>query len=298
MITERRNPRSVDIDLLPTERVLTIINADDALVANVVASAIPQIAKVVETAAECIRSGGRIIYIGAGTSGRLAILDAVEIPPTFSTPPEWIQAVMAGGAKALPHAIEGSEDDRARAAADLKSKKLTKDDLVIGIAASGNTPYTHAAVEFAKSKGAKTVAVVCVENSPMSKTADLTIQTLVGPEVITGSTRMKAGTAQKLVLNMISTATMIRLGMTYSNWMINLSMTNNKLRERGMHVLQEILGVRRDEAARLAENSGSNLKVAVIMGASGCTKEQAEKRLRDAKGNLRTVISHFGTGRE
>ena len=298
MITERRNPRSVDIDLLPTERVLKIINADDAVVANVVASAIPQIAKVVETAAECIRSGGRIIYIGAGTSGRLAILDAVEIPPTFSTPPEWIQAVMAGGAKALPHAIEGSEDDRARAAAELKSKKLTKDDLVIGIAASGNTPYTHAAVEFAKSKGAKTVAVVCVENSPMSKTADLTIQTLVGPEVITGSTRMKAGTAQKLVLNMISTATMIRLGMTYSNWMINLSMTNNKLRERGMHVLQEILGVRRDEAARLAENSGSNLKVAVIMGASGCTKEQAEKRLRDAKGNLRTVISHFGTGRE
>jgi len=298
MITERRNPRSVDIDLLPTERVLKIINADDALVANVVASAIPQIAKVVETAAECIRSGGRIIYIGAGTSGRLAILDAVEIPPTFSTPPEWIQAVMAGGAKALPHAIEGSEDDRARAAAELKSKKLTKDDLVIGIAASGNTPYTHAAVEFAKSKGAKTVAVVCVENSPLSKTADLTIQTLVGPEVITGSTRMKAGTAQKLVLNMISTATMIRLGMTYSNWMINLSMTNNKLRERGMHVLQEILGVRRDEAARLAENSGSNLKVAVIMGASGCTKEEAQKRLRDAKGNLRTVISHFGTGRE
>ncbi len=298
MITERRNPRSVDIDLLPTERVLKIINADDAVVANVVASAIPQIAKVVETAAECIRSGGRIIYIGAGTSGRLAILDAVEIPPTFSTPPEWIQAVMAGGAKALPHAIEGSEDDRARAAADLKSKKLTKDDLVIGIAASGNTPYTHAAIEFAKSKGAKTVAVVCVENSPMSKTADLTIQTLVGPEVITGSTRMKAGTAQKLVLNMISTATMIRLGMTYSNWMINLSMTNNKLRERGMHVLQEILGVRRDEAARLAENSGSNLKVAVIMGASGCTKEEAQKRLRDAKGNLRTVISHFGTGRE
>jgi len=298
MITERRNPRSVDIDLLPTERVLKIINADDAVVANVVASAIPQIAKVVETAAECIRSGGRIIYIGAGTSGRLAILDAVEIPPTFSTPPEWIQAVMAGGAKALPHAIEGSEDDRARAAADLKSKKLTKDDLVIVIAASGNTPYTHAAIEFAKSKGAKTVAVVCVENSPMSKTADLTIQALVGPEVITGSTRMKAGTAQKLVLNMISTATMIRLGMTYSNWMINLSMTNNKLRERGMHVLQEILGVRRDEAARLAESSGSNLKVAVIMGASGCTKEQAEKRLRDAKGNLRTVISHFGTGRE
>ena len=140
--------------------------------------------------------------------------------------------------------------------------------------------------------------MVCVENSPMSKTADLTILTLVGPEVVTGSTRMKAGTAQKLVLNMISTATMIRLGMTYSNWMINVCMTNNKLRERGMHILQEILGVPPDEAARLAESSGSNLKVAVIMGAIGCTREEAEKRLNDAKGNLRGVISHLGTGRE
>ena len=209
-----------------------------------------------------------------------------------------IAAVIAGGAKAFTAALEGTEDDRKRAAADLKPKKLTKDDLVIGVAASGNTPYTLASLEFAKSKGARTVAVVCVENSPMSKTADLTILTLVGPEVVTGSTRMKAGTAQKLVLNMISTATMIRLGMTYSNWMINVCMTNNKLRERGMHILQEILGVQPDEAARLTKSSGSNLKVAVIMGAIGCTREEAEKRLNDAKGNLRGVISHLGTGRE
>ena len=159
MMTERRNPRSVDIDLLPTERVLKIINADDAVVANVVASAIPQIAKVVETAADCIRGGGRIIYIGAGTSGRLAILDAVEIPPTFSTSPEWIQAVMAGGVKAFTQAIEGSEDDRERAAADLKSKKLTKDDLVIGIAASGRTPYVIGALDEARSIGTLTIAV-------------------------------------------------------------------------------------------------------------------------------------------
>ncbi|PYS11457.1 MAG: N-acetylmuramic acid 6-phosphate etherase [Acidobacteria bacterium] len=298
MITERRNPRSVDIDLLPTERILKIINAEDALVANVVAAAIPQIAKTVEMAAESIRSEGRVIYVGAGTSGRLAAVDAAEIPSTFSTPPEWVQAVIAGGAKAFTAALEGTEDDRKSAAADLKPKKLTKDDLVIGVAASGNTPYTLASLEFAKSKGAKTVAVVCVENSPMSKTADLTILTLVGPEVVTGSTRMKAGTAQKLVLNMISTATMIRLGMTYSNWMINVCMTNNKLRERGMHILQEILGVQPDEAARLTKSSGSNLKVAVIMGAIGCTREEAEKRLNDAKGNLRGVISHLGTGRE
>ena len=298
MITERRNPRSVDIDLLPTERILKIINAEDALVANVVAAAIPQIAKTVEMAAESIRSEGRVIYVGAGTSGRLAAVDAAEIPSTFSTPPEWVQAVIAGGAKAFTAALEGTEDDRKSAAADLNPKKLTKDDLVIGVAASGNTPYTLASLEFAKSKGAKTVAVVCVENSPMSKTADLTILTLVGPEVVTGSTRMKAGTAQKLVLNMISTATMIRLGMTYSNWMINVCMTNNKLRERGMHILQEILGVQPDEAARLTKSSGSNLKVAVVMGAIGCTREEAEKRLNDAKGNLRGVISHLGTGRE
>src|SRR5207249_105199 len=298
MITERRNPRSVDIDLLPTERILKIINAEDALVATVVAAAIPQIAKAVEMAAESIRSGGRVIYVGAGTSGRLAAVDAAEIPSTFSTPPEWVQAVIAGGAKAFTVALEGTEDDRERATADLKPKKLTKDDLVIGVAASGNTPYTLASLEFAKSKGAKTVAVVCVENSPMSKTADLTILTLVGPEVVTGSTRMKAGTAQKLVLNMISTATMIRLGMTYSNWMINVCMTNNKLRERGIQILEEILGVKPDVASRLVEVSGGKLKVAVLIGATGCGRKEAEKRLPEAARNLRSAIAHIRTGRE
>jgi N-acetylmuramic acid 6-phosphate etherase len=298
MNTERRNPRSVDIDLFPTERILKIINGEDALVANAVAAAIPQITKVVDSATESIRAGGRLIYVGTGTSGRLAVVDAAECPPTFSIPSEWIQAVMAGGAKAFTHALESSEDDREKAAADLKPKKLTKNDLVIGIAASGNTPYTIAALEFAKSKGAKTAAIVCAENSPMSKTADLTVYTAVGPEVITGSTRMKAGTAQKLVLNMISTAVMIKLGMTYSNWMINVSMTNEKLRERGQHIVQEILGVKADEAARLVEASGSNLKVAVIMGATGCTREDAENRLVQVNGNLRAVISHLGSGRE
>jgi N-acetylmuramic acid 6-phosphate etherase len=268
------------------------------LVANAVAAAIPQIAKVVDSAAESIRAGGRVIYVGAGTSGRLAVIDAAECPPTFSTPPEWVQAVIAGGSKAFTHPTEGSEDDHDKAVADLKSKKLMKNDLVIGIAASGGTPYTQAALEFAKSKGARTVAIVCTENSPMSKIADLTVNTAVGPEVITGSTRMKAGTAQKLVLNMISTATMIKLGMTYSNWMINVNMTNRKLRERGTHILQEILGVQPDEAARLIDTSGSNLKLAVIMGALGCTRGEAEKRLAEANGNLRTVIGHFGSGRE
>jgi N-acetylmuramic acid 6-phosphate etherase len=236
--------------------------------------------------------------VGTGTSGRIAILDAVECPPTFGTKPEWVDAVMAGGARAFTKSIEGSEDDGEKAAADLKSKKVTKNDLVIGIAASGSTPYTSAALDFAKGKGAKTAALVCVDNSPISKFADLTIYTAVGAEIITGSTRMKAGTAQKLVLNMFSTTLMIRLGMTYSNWMINVGMTNQKLRGRGKHILQEILGVQPDEAERLVAASGSNLKVAVIMGAAGCDRSEAEKQLAESNGNLRSALGHLGSGRE
>jgi N-acetylmuramic acid 6-phosphate etherase len=296
--TERRNPRSVDIDLFPTERVLKLINAEDALIAGAVAAVIPEIAKLVDVAVLSIRSGGHVIYVGAGTSGRIAITDAAEIPPTFSAPAEWVQAVIAGGTKSFARAMEGAEDDREKAAIDLKSKKLTEKDLVIGIAAAGTTPYTLAALEFAKSKGAKTAAIVCSENSPMSKIADSTLHLAVGAEIITGSTRMKAGTAQKMVLNMISTATMIRLGMTYSNWMINVSMTNEKLRERGKHMLQEILGVKPNDAEKLVEASGANLKVAVIMGATGCDRKEAEKRLTAANGNLRNVVAHLGSGRE
>jgi N-acetylmuramic acid 6-phosphate etherase len=296
--TERRNPRSVDIDLFPTERVLKIINAEDALVAGAVAAAIPDIAKLADTAVQCIRSGGRVIYVGAGTSGRLAITDAAEIPPTFGAPPQWIQAVIAGGAKAFTQPMEGAEDDRERAAIDLKSKKLTAKDLVIGIAATGSTPYTLAALEFARSKGARIVAIVCAENTPMAKIADIAIHLAVGPEIITGSTRMKAGTAQKLVLNMFSTALMIRLGMTYSNWMINVSITNEKLRDRGKQILQEILGVKPNDAEKLVEASGANLKVAVIMGATGCDRREAEKQLAAGNGNLRNVLGHLGSGRE
>jgi N-acetylmuramic acid 6-phosphate etherase len=298
MNTERRNPRSVDIDLFPTERILRIINGEDALVAPAVAAAIAEIAKVTDLAVEAIRSGGHVIYVGAGTSGRIAALDAAECPSTFSAPPDWIQFVIAGGSKALTNSVDGSEDARDQAAVDLKGKKLSKNDLVIGIAASGTTPYTLAGLEYARSKDAKTVALVCVPNSPMSKTADVTVCVVVGPEVISGSTRMKAGTAQKMALNMISTATMIRLGMTYSNWMINVSMANRKLRERGVHILQEILGVKPDEAAKLVESSGNKLKVAVVMGATGCTRKEAEKRLAEADGNLRSVLGHLGSGRE
>jgi N-acetylmuramic acid 6-phosphate etherase len=298
MSTERRNPRSVDIDLFPTERILRIINTEDATVATAVSNAIPQIAKAVDMAVATIHGGGHILYVGAGSSARIAALDAAECPPTFSTPPEWIEAVVAGGSKALSHAMEGAEDDDSKAAADLKSRKVSSKDLVIGIAASGTTPYTCAALNYARSKGARTIALVALADTPMSKAADLAIETLVGPEIVTGSTRMKAGTAQKLVLNMLSTTTMIRLGLTYSNWMINVTMTNTKLRARGVHMLREILGVNHDEAEKLTARSGGQLKVAVIMGALGCSREEAEQRLAQGKGNLRKILGHLSAGRE
>ena len=298
MSTERRNPRSVDIDLFPTERILRIINTEDALASKAVTDAIPNITKTVDLAVECIRSGGRILYVGAGSSGRIAALDAAECPPTFSTPPEWIQAVIAGGAKALLHATEDAEDDGTKAAADMKARRISSRDLVIGISASGKTNYTHAALEYARIIGAKTVALVASPQAPITKVADVTIETLVGPEIVTGSTRMKAGTAQKLVLNMISTATMIRLGMTYSNWMINVSMTNTKLHTRGVHMLREILGVSLDEAQKLSERSGGKLKVAVVMGTLGCTRKDAERRLTEGNGNLRKILGQLSAGRE
>ena len=298
MSTERRNPRSVDIDLFPTERILRIINAEDALVANAVGTAVPNIAKTVDLSVQVIRGGGRILYVGAGTSGRIGALDAAECPSTFSAPPEWFEAVIAGGSKALVHALEGAEDDPAKAATDLKARKVCSKDLIIGIAASGKTPYTIAALEYGKSKNARTVALVAAPDSPLSKVAEIVIETLVGPEIVTGSTRMKAGTAQKLVLNMISTATMIRLGMTYSNWMINVTMTNSKLRTRGVHMLCEILGVSLDEAQKLTEQSGGRLKVAVVMGATGCSRKDAEARLEAGAGNLRKILGHLGSGRE
>jgi len=298
MSTERRNPRSVDIDLFPTERILKIINAEDATVATAVNAAIPQIAKAVDMAVTAIRGGGRILYVGAGSSARIAALDAAECPPTFRTPPEWVEAVIAGGTKALAQAMEGAEDDKQKASADMKAKKVSNKDLVIGVAASGTTPYTCTALEYARTKGAHTIALVAQQDTPMARTAELAIETLVGPEIVTGSSRMKAGTAQKLVLNMISTTTMIRLGLTYSNWMINVTMTNTKLRTRGVHMLREILGVSHDEAEKLSEGSGGQLKVAVIMGALGCSRKDAEKRLADGGGNLRKILGHLGLGRE
>src|SRR2546427_8848821 len=232
MTTEGRNPRSVDIDLIPTERVLKIINAEDALAAGAVAAAIPNIAKVVELAVNAIRTGGRVIYVGAGTSGRIAALDAAECPPTFNVAPETVQFVMAGGPKALATAVEANEDSRRLGEREITKRKLQKHDVVVGIAASGRTPFTVAALEYARRRGAKTIAVTCKRNSPLEKAADLAIVAEVGPEVISGSTRMKAGTAQKMILNMLSSGAMTRLGDVYGNLMVNVHLKNEKLVHR------------------------------------------------------------------
>ncbi len=290
MSTERRNPRSVDIDLFPTERILRIINAEDALVPGAVAGAIPEISKVVELAVESLNSDGRIFYVGAGTSGRIAAVDAVECPPTFGIPSERVQAIVAGGQKALMHASETSEDDRGKAAASLKSKGLTKNDLVIGIAASGNTPYTLAALEFSKAKGAKTAALVCIENSPMSKIAGVTICVAVGPEIITGSTRMKAGTAHKLVLNMISTAAMIRSGKAFGHWMVDLKPVSLKLKARAVRIVCGLGGVSPARARALLARAGGDAKAAVLMARLGLGPSQARKRLEESGGFLRSAL--------
>jgi len=288
--TERRNPRTVDIDLFPTERVLKVINAEDATVAAAVAAAIPDVSKLVDAGIEAIRSGGHVIYAGAGTSGRIAVVDAAEIPPTFGAAPEWIQAVIAGGTKAFTKAVEGSEDEYDRAAADLKARKLTKNDLVIGIAATGTTPYTRGALEYAKSKGAKTAAVVCGENTPMSTLADITVYVAVGPEVITGSTRMKAGTATKLVLNMITTGAMIRLGKTFGNLMVDLRATNRKLEDRSERILIEVCGIDRDKARALLDEADGRVKLAIVMHHLGVGREEAERKLDENGGVVRRVI--------
>ena len=290
MTTENGNPKSEAIDSLDTLGILRVINEEDTQVAAAVQQQLPAIARSVDMAVGILRSGGRIVYIGAGTSGRIAALDASECPTTFNSQPDWFQAIVAGGTDTYSG---GAEDNRAQAASDLRYAAVGEKDLIVGIAASGKTPYTHAGLEYAKSVGATTLALVCVSASPMADEADLAIAVDVGPEVLTGSTRMKAGTAQKMVLNMFSTATMIRMGMTYDNWMINVRMTNEKLRARGIRILEKILGVEQSRATELVRQSGGELKIAVLMGRLGCRREEAQQRLGANDGNLRRTLEEL-----
>lgn len=288
--TERQNMDTVELDTKSALEIARAINEQDKKIAAAVEKALPQIAQVIDLIAEAIFSGGRLIYVGAGTSGRIAALDASECPPTFGTDSKIVQYVIAGGERALSRATEASEDSRAMGRRDLARRKPDKKDVVVGVAASGRTPYTIAAVEYARNKGAKTVAVVANRGSELGRAAEIEIVAEVGPEVLSGSTRMKAGTAQKLVLNMLTTGAMARLGYVYGNLMVNVHTRNEKLVERGLGILETAAAVDRGTAARALKASGNRVAAALVMLKAGVDRGQAEKKLRAAKGNVRKAI--------
>ncbi len=289
--TERRNPRTVSIDLASPLEIVDVINAEDRMVPEAVATQRRQIARAIEIAEASFRAGGRLFYVGAGTSGRLGVLDASECPPTFGTNPEMVQGIIAGGLPALTRAQEGAEDVVENGAREMDSHGVGANDFVIGIAASGTTPYVHAAIRRASALGAKTGIVACsvVPDDVLSVT-DVAIIPMVGPEVVTGSTRLKAGTATKLVLNMITTGAMIRLGKTYGNLMVDLRATNNKLKDRSERIVIEVCGVSRDEARRLLEDADKSVKTAIVMQKLGLSREEALGALAKAGGVIRRAI--------
>ncbi len=288
--TEQRNPRSRGLDLLPTREILRIINREDARVAGALARELPQIARAVDAIVRGLRRGGRLIYVGAGTSGRLAALDAAECPPTFGVPPRLVQAVIAGGRRTMTRAVEGAEDSAAQGARDLASKKITPNDVVVGLTASGSTPYVLGALAHARRRRAVTVGVTCNRRSPLARAAAIPIAPELGPEVIAGSTRLKAGTAQKLVLNMLSTAAMVRLGHVYDNWMIHVALTNRKLRQRGLRILTEATGASMAAAQRALRQARHDLRVALVMLKARTDATEARARLRRAKSSLRAAL--------
>ena len=288
--TEKRNPRSRGLDHLSVREILRVINREDHTVAAAVARTLPQIAHSVDAIVHAIQHGGRLIYVGAGTSGRLATLDAAECPPTFGVRAHWVQAVVAGGRRALTHAAEGAEDSPAQGARDVASHKITGRDVVVGLTASGSAPYVLGALAHAHRRGAVTIGVTCNRHSPIARLVDITIAAEVGPEVIAGSTRMKAGTAQKMVLNMLSTAAMVRLGHVYDNWMIDVALTNQKLRRRGLRILEQAAGVSVSQATHALRQAKHNLRVALVMLKTGADADEARRRLRRTGGNLRKAL--------
>lgn len=291
LTTESRNERSMQIDTAEPMDILKIMNDDDQKIATVVQEELPNIEVAVRYALESFKQGGKLVYIGAGTSGRLGVLDAVECPPTFSTPPEMVQGIIAGGENAFVKAVEGAEDKPEAGVADLKAINLTEKDTVIGIAASGRTPYVIGALQYARSIGAKTVALSCNKNALISKEADQAIEVVVGPEVLTGSTRLKAATAHKMILNMISTSSMILLGKAYENLMIDVHVSNEKLKERAINIITRITGVSYEEALEALQASGLQVKVAIVMLANSVTKDEAIKLLEEADGYVRRAIT-------
>jgi N-acetylmuramic acid 6-phosphate etherase len=296
LLTESRNPATEHIDELPTLEMLRVINNEDAKVAQAVAAVLPDIARAVDEITHRLNDGGRLFYIGAGTSGRLGVLDASECPPTFSVPPTLVQGLIAGGDSALRKSSEQSEDSPEQGANDLAAAGFTGSasgkivpDALVGIAASGRTPYVLGALQHARTLGALTIALTCVPNSPMAALTDIAITPLTGPEVITGSTRLKAGTATKLVLNMLSTGVMIKTGAVYGNLMVNVQPTNAKLIDRAQRIIMAATGIDQPTAAALLEKSGS-VKTAIVMQKLNLDRPTAEAKLATHKGNLSTLL--------
>lgn len=288
--TEQSNENSKNIDRMSTEEILRVINNEDKKVALAVEEVIPEITKLVEEAHLRMRRGGRILYIGAGTSGRLGVLDASECPPTYGVPPTLVQGIIAGGLSALTRAKEGAEDNPDLGRSDLEQTGLTPDDTVIGLAASGRTPYVIGGLDYAKEIGAYTGAISCVRNAEISRHAESKIEVIVGPEVVTGSTRMKSGTAQKLVLNMISTSLMIKYGKVYQNLMVDVQPTNQKLVERAKRIICSCSGCSYEEAARYLEESEMNVKIAICMALTGLSRVQCAEVLDRSFGNIRKAV--------
>lgn len=289
LLTEARNPATAHIDELPTLDMLRLINDEDAKIAAAVAKELPAIAKAVDAITTCFEQGGRLFYIGAGTSGRLGVLDASECPPTFSVPSRLFQGIIAGGDTALRLSSEQAEDSFGQGIADLDANGFTSHDALVGIAASGRTPYVLGAIAHARRLGALTIGLTCVPGSPLTEAVEIAIAPATGPEVITGSTRMKAGTATKLVLNMLSTGVMIRRGATYGNLMVNVQTSNEKLVDRGQRIIMEATGIDQPAAATLLKEAG-NVKIAIVMQKLGLDRSIAENALKSADGRLRQAL--------
>ncbi len=289
LISEKQNPNTLDIDLLSSLEIVTKINQEDHQVSLAIEEILPHVAEAVDLIVDSFKKQGRLIYIGAGTSGRLGILDAVECVPTFNTPPEQVIGLIAGGEKAMFVAQEGAEDNPKAGADDLKKVNLTAHDIVVGLAASGRTPYVIGALEYAKQLGAKTISISCNPNAEIARESDIALLPVVGPEALTGSTRMKAGSAQKMLLNMLTTASMIRLGKTYGNLMVDLRPTNQKLYARSINMIMQATSVDQVAAEKALEESGKQVKLAILMLLTGRDAESAKALLEGANGFLRKI---------
>ncbi|HLO87967.1 MAG TPA: N-acetylmuramic acid 6-phosphate etherase [Nostocaceae cyanobacterium] len=293
LLTEQVNPNSLNLDQLNALELVELFNAEDQKAVAAVAAAKEELAAAIEQTADRLSQGGRLFYIGAGTSGRLGVLDAAECPPTFCTPPELVQGIIAGGAGALVRSSEDLEDRSEDGESAIAQREITQLDVVVGITAGGTTPFVHGALNAARQRGALTVFIACVPATQVSFTADIDIRLLTGPEVLAGSTRLKAGTATKLALNILSTGVMVRLGKVYGNRMVDVAVTNQKLRDRALRILQDLTGLSREAASFLLERSGKWVKLALLMHWTGLDKEAGEKLLTTHHGQLRKAVDSY-----